>query len=203
MTSVAQTYRQEREFSTHALMMTFLQIIGSSLLIALCSQIKIILPFTPIPLTLQTFAILLIGASLGSRKGACAVLCYFAQIAAGLPVLSGGDANPLVFFGPKGGYVLGFFVQAFIMGWFAERANRLSSFTFFAGALSACTVQMAMGVFVLAQFVGWQLVWTMGLYPFIPGEIFKAFTAVFILTYPKIMNYNKNFKSLLTIINIT
>ena len=93
-----------------------LQVIGASLLLALCSQIKIILPFTIIPITLQTLAVLIIGAKLGSRKGSAAILLYFAQIMAGFPVLAGGISDPLVFFGPKAGYYFGFCFQAFIMG---------------------------------------------------------------------------------------
>ena len=182
MTFIAQTYRHENDSSIEAMRLALFQIVGASLLIALCSQIKIALPFTPIPLTFQTLAVLLVGASLGSRKGACALLCYFAEILFGLPVLSGGIADPLVFVGPKGGYVLGFCLQAYIMGWFAERAVFGRSFSLLAGGLLACSVQMATGIFVLAQFVGWSLVWTMGLYPFIPGEILKVFFVIGLLT---------------------
>lgn len=168
--------------------MALFQVIGASLLIALCSQIKLILPFTPIPITFQTLAVLLVGATLGSRKGACALLCYFAEILIGLPVLAGGIADPLVFVGPRGGYVLGFCLQAYAMGWFAERALFSRSLTLLVGGLVACTVQMAMGICVLAQYVGWSLVGPMGLYPFIPGEILKVFVLTFFLTSCKKAN---------------
>lgn len=189
MTVIAQTYRKEKSASHDALGLALFQIVGSSLLIALCSQIKFVLPFTPVPLTFQTLAVLLVGASLGSRKGACALLCYFAEILIGLPVLSGGIADPLVFIGPKGGYVLGFCLQAFIMGWFVEKAPFSKSLTMLAGGLLACTAQMAMGICVLAQFVGWNLVWPMGLYPFIPGEILKVLAVAFCLTSFKMLKF--------------
>lgn len=155
------------------------QIIGGSLLICLCSQIRFILPFTPVPITFQTFAILLIGASLGSWKGACAVLCYFAEILMGLPVLSGGTSDPLVFLGPKGGYVLGFCMQAYLMGWFVERTFFSRPLALLIGGLIACSAQLALGLFILALYVGWNNAWTMGLFPFIPGELLK----IFLLTY--------------------
>ena len=69
MTVIAQTYRKENGAAHDTLGSALFQIVGSSLLIALCSQIKFVLPFTPVPLTLQTLAVLLVGASLGSRKG--------------------------------------------------------------------------------------------------------------------------------------
>jgi len=102
----------------------------------------------------------------------------------GLPVLSGGEANPLVFIGPKGGYVLGFCLQAYLMGWFVERSLFSRSLALLAGGLLACTVQMAAGICVLAQFVGWKHVWFMGLYPFVPGEFLKIVTTAIVLASP-------------------
>lgn len=152
---------------------TFLQVLGASAFMALCSQIRIDLPFTPVPLTIQTLAVLLIGATLGSRKGAYALLLYFAEILMGLPVLSGGTSDPLIFIGPKGGYVIGWCLQAYLMGWFVERMPFSRAATFLAGGFISSAVQLGFGVWALSHFVGWNLVWTMGLFPFIPGEILK------------------------------
>jgi biotin transport system substrate-specific component len=168
MASIAQTSSRSQ------IGQDLLQIIGASLLISLCSQIKFVLPFTFIPLTMQTLAVLIVGASLGSTKGACAILCYYAQILMCLPVTSGGLVDPLIFVGPKGGYVLGWLAQAFIMGWFVEKSLFSKKITLFAGGLIACAVQMGMGLIVLAHFVGWSLAFPLGLYPFIPGEIIKV-----------------------------
>jgi biotin transport system substrate-specific component len=158
---------------------TFLQVLGASAFMALCSQIRIDLPFTPVPLTIHTLAVMLIGATLGSRKAACALLLYFAEILVGLPVLAGGISNPLIFIGPKGGYVIGWCLQAYLMGWFIERMPFSRSATFLAGGFVSCSVQMGFGVWALSHFVGWDLVWTMGLFPFIPGEILKIFLVTF------------------------
>lgn len=164
MTVLNQTFPATQQ----AFVKSILQIVGASLLMCLCSQIRFILPFTPVPITFQTLAVLMIGATLGSWKGACAILCYFAEILIGLPVLSGGISDPFVFLGPKGGYVLGFCVQAYLMGWFTER--RIS---FFVGGLMASTAQLALGASLLAPFVGWSNVWALGVLPFIPGELLK------------------------------
>lgn len=160
-------------FSTGVKFRTIFQVLMGSVLLAFCSQIKFSLAFTPVPITFQTLAVLLIGATMGSHKGAWAIACYFAEILIGLPVLSGGTSDPIVFIGPKGGYVLGFLLQAFIMGWLVENFRRVPTLSIFLGALCGTLAQMALGISFLAQFVGWDQVWTMGLFPFIPGEIFK------------------------------
>ncbi len=156
-----------------------LQIIGASLLLAFCSQIKLVLPFTPVPITFQTLAVLLIGVSLGSRAGALAILCYFAEILMGLPVLSGGTVDPLIFLGPKGGYVLGFCAQAFCMGWFVEKSFWSRNVTLLIGGLVSCALQLTLGMWMLAAYVGWNHVIMMGCVPFIPGEILKVLVVAF------------------------
>lgn len=153
---------------------TLFQVIGASLLLAFCSQIKITLPFTLVPVTFQTLAVLLIGVSLGSQKGAWAIILYYAEILAGMPVLAGGESSPLVFFGPQGGYIIGFCLQAYVMGWMVEKMPWSRSATLFIGGLLACGVQMALGVCMLAQFVTWNHVWMLGFFPFIAGEILKV-----------------------------
>lgn len=150
-----------------------LQVIGGSLLIALCAQISIPLPFSIVPLTMQTFSILLLAGVFGSRKSALMVMAYFAEILIGLPVLAGGLINPLAFLGPRGGYLLGFLVQAYTMGWLVERSKRSTKSIFLAGIFS-CALQLSLGAFWLAQFVGGSTAVLMGVYPFIPGEILKV-----------------------------
>lgn len=160
---------------------SILQVLGASLLIALCAQIKVTLPFTPVPITMQTLAILLVGATLGSRKGSLAVLAYFSEILMGLPVLSNSAIDPLVFLGPKGGYVLGFLVQAYCMGWMVERMKAFNASLFFLAGLAACTLELSLGVLGLAPYVGWSNVLWMGVYPFLVGEVVKVFAMCYIL----------------------
>lgn len=163
-----------RDLISNSFIRETVQIIGGALLLSLCSQIKIPLPFSIVPLTLQTLCILLFGGLFGSRKSALIVLAYWAQILMGWPVVAGGLSNPLIFMGPKGGYYLGFLVQAFCMGWITERSKEFNSKRAFWAGLAACAIQLGMGVCWLTQFIGFNAALIMGLYPFIPGEILKV-----------------------------
>ena len=165
-----------------------LQIIGASVFIAICSQIKIILPFTLIPITGQTLSILLVGMSLGSYKGFLAVLSYYAQILAGLPVAAGGIIEPLVFLGPKGGYYLGFCAQAYMMGWFMENFKNSKQSVVWVGGFISCLLQLGCGVLVLSQYTGWSTVWAVGFIPFIPVEILKLTIISFFIQAQQIFN---------------
>src|SRR5437867_6730307 len=93
-------------------------VIGFSLLTALAAQIAI--PIGPIPITGQTFAVLLTGALLGSRPGAMAMIAYLVEGASGLPFFFGGTGGILHLLGPTGGYLVAFPAAAFITGAFAE-----------------------------------------------------------------------------------
>src|SRR5690348_13378303 len=87
-------------------------IVAFSLFVALCAQVSIPLPFTPVPITLQTLAVLLSGAALGSKRGALAMLLYMGLGSAHLPVFAGG-ANGFPIF--TGGYLIGFVIAAFVV----------------------------------------------------------------------------------------
>ena len=154
------------------------QIIGASLLIALCAQIRIPLPFSPIPLTFQTFAVLLIGSLLGSKKGALSVIAYLAEVSLGLPFLQGGMVNPFALVGITAGYLIGFVVQAYFVGWFFEKRKTLSFGKTLSVLSLACLVQLALGTLWLAHFVGWNNDLPMGFYPFVPSEVLKAMAVI-------------------------
>ena len=146
---------------------------GSSLAIALCAQIAISLPFTPVPVTLQTFAVLVTGFLLGSRRGVTAVLLYLAEGCAGLPVFSGGGAGIAHLLGPTGGYLLGFLLAAPIVGRCAEsgagRTWQGTVLTLIAGNLAL----YAPGLARLGAFVGMERAFSLGLVPFIAGDFLK------------------------------
>ena len=93
-------------------------VIVFSLFIAACAQFSI--QIGPVPITGQSFAVLLTGALLGSRLGAAAVIAYLIEGALGLPFFAGGGAGIVRFFGPTGGYLVAFPAAAFITGAFAE-----------------------------------------------------------------------------------
>jgi len=97
-------------------------VVAFSLLTALAAQIVIPLPFTPVPITGQTFAVLLTGALLGSRLGALAMIAYLVEGAAGLPFFRGGNGGAhYLLFSPTTGYLLAYPVAAFVTGLLSER----------------------------------------------------------------------------------
>jgi biotin transport system substrate-specific component len=96
-------------------------IITGSLLVAVMAQISIPLPPSPVPITGQTFAVLIVGAVLGSKRGAASLALYLAQGALGLPVFAEFKSGLVTLFGPTGGYLFGFVVAAYVVGLLAER----------------------------------------------------------------------------------
>jgi biotin transport system substrate-specific component len=151
-----------------------LQIALASCLIGICAQIKIPLYFTPVPLTVQTSCVMLVGALLGSRKGALAVLCYLMQGWMGLPVWAGGAAGLPYFMGPTGGYLLALVAQAYLVGWFLERPSSQSLAKTIGIILLSICLQLGLGSLWLAQYVGIQQCFMLGFYPFIFVEIAKS-----------------------------
>ncbi len=98
-----------------------LAIAGFALLTALLAQLRIDLPYTPVPITGQTFAVLLAGAVLGARRGFASQAAYIALGVLGAPVFAGGMAGPAVMVGPTAGYLWSFPVAAGMLGWLVER----------------------------------------------------------------------------------
>lgn len=154
-------------------------VVGGSLLVALAAQIE--LPMWPVPVTMQTFAVLLVGGLLGSRLGALSLLLYLAEGALGLPVFAGGAGSVLHFAGPTAGYLFGFVAAAFVVGWLCERGwSRKVETAVFAMLLGTTAIYL-FGLPWLAQFTGWDKVLHLGLIPFIPGDVLKAILAALAL----------------------
>src|SRR5271165_2152561 len=153
-------------------------VIGASAVIAVCARLVLPLPFTPVPLTLANFGVLLIGLALGSKRGFAAATLYLAWGAMGLPVFSpAGPGGIAQLFGPTGGYLLAYPVVAFLAGWIAERGP--SSFTrnLVAGAIAELAL-FAGGLSWLAIMThSWQRAAFFGLYPFFFAEVIKVMLA--------------------------
>lgn len=156
-------------------------VMGASILVALSAQIAIPLPFTPVPVTAQTLAVLLIGAVLGSARGALAILTYLAEGAVGLPVFAGGKAGLAWLAGPTGGYLIGFVLAAFVTGYLAERKWDRNIFTSFLAMSIGNVIIFAFGLLILASYVGFDKVLALGFYPFLVGDIVKLVLAAFLL----------------------
>jgi biotin transport system substrate-specific component len=149
-----------------------LVLLGSAL-IALSARIAVPLPFSPVPITGQTFAVLLVGAALGPWRGAAAILAYLAEGAAGLPVFAGVHTGPAALFGPTGGYLFGFIPAAWICGYLAERGWDRSVWGTVAAMVLGNVAIFAVALPWLARFVGSSNLLALGFWPFIPGDVVK------------------------------
>ena len=158
----------------------FALIVGGSLLIGLCAQIKL-MPFGLVPITGQTFAVLMIGALLGANRGTHAVLADLAQGVAGLPVFAV-ISGPAAILGPTGGYLVGFVPAAYVTGLLAEKGwDRRPTTTVLAMALGNVIIY-ACGLVQLGCLTGFsRTVLATGLLPFIPGDILKIVLAAVLL----------------------
>jgi len=154
-----------------------LLVVAASLLTGLAAQIAVPLGFTPVPLTGQTFAVLLSGAVLGARRGFLAQLLYLAQGATGLPVFAGGAAGLAPFVGPTAGYLAAFPLAAFVTGFLAERAWDRRFLPMLGVMLLGSTVILSAGALGLTRFVPAPRVIALGVLPFVPGDLVKCVLA--------------------------
>jgi biotin transport system substrate-specific component len=151
-------------------------IIAGALLVALFAQISIRLPFTPVPITGQTFAVVLVGAALGSWRGASSLLLYLILGAAGLPFYAGGEGGWKAVQGATGGYLVGFIVAAWVTGALAERGWDRRFRSSIAAMLTGNLVIYLFGLPWLAFALNASLSKTLelGLYPFVAGDLLKV-----------------------------
>ena len=156
-------------------------VISASLFVALCARVTVPLPFTPVPLTLQNFGVLVVGLLLGSRRGFAALALYLLEGASGLPVFNpagpGGIAQLL---GPTGGYLVSYPFAAALAGFIYERGR--STFA------RAAVAGFAAEVLLFASGLTWLAMWAhslaqafrFGLYWFLSAEVIKIlFAAAF------------------------
>jgi biotin transport system substrate-specific component len=159
---------------------TFLISIGA-LFVALLAQVKVPLPFTPVPLTGQTFAVLLVGATLGSKRGAASLVFYTLLGAFGLPVFAGGAAGMAYLSGATLGYLVGFIVAAYVIGRLAEQGLERSLRTSLVPFLVGTLVIYAFGAGWLAGLFGFEKALALGVLPFIVGDAIKLILAALAL----------------------
>ena len=157
-------------------------VVGFALLTALGAQVRIPLPFTPVPISLQTFAVLLAGLVLGGGSGALSQAVYVALGTLGAPVFAGG-AGTAWLFGPTGGYLMGFVLAALLVGQLSRALDARRRPWALCGVLAAGIVAVYVpGVIWLALMTGMGLgkAVVVGAVPFIPGDVLKALLAAFI-----------------------
>jgi biotin transport system substrate-specific component len=171
----------DRIYSGEGIGADAVRIAAANILLALCAQIAIPLPWTPVPITGQTFGVLLVAVLLGSRRGMFTLVLYLLEGMAGLPVFQPyGPYGPARFFGPTGGYLLAYPPAAFLAGWLVERAGGYSFGRFpgarLAGALISGEAVIFLGGCAWLAAVtglGWSAALRLGALPFLPGEIIK------------------------------
>ncbi|MBZ9754203.1 biotin transporter BioY [Mesorhizobium sp. ESP6-5] len=148
-------------------------VVLGTLFLALSSYIEV--PMVPVPVTMQTFAVTLIGALYGWRLGAVTIAAWLVEGAVGIPVLAGGAAGIQHFVGPTGGYLFAFPVTGALVGWLAERGwNGNRVLLAFAAMLLGNLACLALGTAWLAVMIGAEKAITFGFVPFIVGGLLKS-----------------------------
>jgi biotin transport system substrate-specific component len=153
-------------------------VVGASFFVALCAQVTVPLPFTPVPLTLQNFGVLAVALILGSKRGFAALALYLAEGAAGLPVFnSAGHGGIAQLFGVTGGFLMAYPLVAFVVGWMYERTT--------GGFAWAALAGLAGEILLFVGGLGWLFIFThsltqairWGLYWFVFAEVIKIMLA--------------------------
>ncbi len=155
-------------------------VLAGTLALALASRISV--PMVPVPITMQTFAVTMIGALYGWRLGTLTVLAWLAEGMAGLPVLAGGAGGIAHFAGPTAGYLVSFPLMAAMVGWLAERGwtgTRLVQS--FAAHFAANIFCLALGGAWLATLIGLEKAMMLGVVPFVLGALLKSALAATLL----------------------
>jgi len=159
-------------------------VVGASLLTAVAAQIKIPLGFTPVPITGQTFAVLLVGATLGAWRAAASQSLYWLLGAVGLPFYAGGSGGWTAATGSTFGYFIGFVVAAALVGLLAQRGNDRALLSSLAAMAIGSITIYACGVSWLAHSLGVPFysgdgkdAFTYGLAPFLVGDLLKMVLA--------------------------
>jgi biotin transport system substrate-specific component len=151
-----------------------LAVVGSMILTL---SAKVNVPFYPVPLSMQTFAVLVIGAAYGWKLAVATVLLYLAEGALGLPVFANTPERGVglaYMFGPTGGYLIGFVVAAGLIGWLCERGWDRTFLWLLAAMLLGHVIILAYGMTWLASQIGFEKAWAFGIAPFYLATVLKT-----------------------------
>ena len=159
-------------------------ILFGTLLLAVSSKIQV--PFWPVPMTMQTFIVFIIGMSYGWKLAFSTLIAYLVEGALGLPVFAKGGGL-LYLMGPTAGYLYGMTIAAGVIGFFAERGYNKSYIKSLISLMIGTIIIFVLGVGYLGSVVGYDKALAGGLYPFIPSEFFKIGLAVILI--PSITKY--------------
>ena len=171
---------QAVETRSHSLSRNLALIIGASLLMDILGRFSVPLPYSPVPLTLANFGVLLIALTLGARRAAAAMCLYLAQGAMGMPVFSpAGPGGLAQLLGPTGGYLTSYPLAAFLAGWIVDRGKQsVSRFSMAAVVGEIVLFIGGIGYLMALTDVPLRVAANWGLYPFAFGEAVKIVAAV-------------------------
>lgn len=148
-------------------------VVLGTLFLALSSYVEV--PMVPVPMTMQTFAVALVGALYGWRLGGLTIVAWLVEGALGLPVFAGGAAGAARFLGATGGYLFAFPVMGVLVGWLAERGwNGGRPVLAFVAALLGNLTCLALGGAWLAVMIGAEQAFVHGVAPFLVGAVLKS-----------------------------
>ena len=159
-------------------------VLFGTLLLAVSSKIQV--PFWPVPMTMQTFIVFIIGMSYGWKLAFSTLIAYLAEGALGLPVFAKGGGL-LYLIGPTAGYLYGMAIAAGVIGFLAERGYNDSYIKSLISLIIGTVIIFVLGVGYLGSVIGYDKALAGGLYPFIPSEFFKIGLAVILI--PSITRY--------------
>lgn len=173
-----QTSTVSTGFKSSVLLISILQIVAFAVLTALCAA-RIPLPFSPVPITLQSLSVVLAGAMLGPWRGALSQITLIGMGLIGLPVFSDRLPGFITLAGPTGGYILGFVLCAFVTGWIVRYQKPAGFWTKSLYFFVASLFIFLPGVLWLKVLTGASLATAlaMGFYPFLLGDVIKTFVA--------------------------
>jgi biotin transport system substrate-specific component len=149
--------------------------VGGALVLTLSAKIQV--PFIPVPMTLQTLVVLVLGAAFGARLAAATVALYLLEGLLGLPVFAGAVAGPAYMAGPTGGFLLGFLIAAALIGFLAERGWDRSWGRLVAAMTLGHVASFALGFGWLAVLIGPEKAFALGVAPFALATIVKTLLA--------------------------
>ncbi|WP_421361960.1 biotin transporter BioY [Agrobacterium rosae] len=168
------------DLSSKSFVQQALFVVAGTLVLALASKLSV--PMIPVPITMQTFAVTMIGALYGWRLGTLTVLAWFGEAMLGLPVLAGGSSGLAPFVGPTAGYLVSFPIMVALVGFMTEKGiNGHRPVGGFLLHLSANALGLTLGWAWLAGLLGAEKAWIAGVAPFILGAVVKSALAAAVL----------------------
>ena len=164
--------------------------ISASLLLAICSPLTIHLPFTPVPVTIQVQVALALAALMGSGKGVWMIIAFITQGAMGWPVFAGGATGITTIIGPRGGYLLGYLVAAYVVGSIYQSRKSRGVIALFLSMSAGNAIVYLCGFSWLSAFLGMKKAFMLGIVPFaIPDLIKLTLFALGINQVSQFLNY--------------